>query len=335
MYNLSSHESEFQESRKTFEKLPDQHFDFNTSDAGHAERIVQHIRVDKGLYIQIWDGWFDKTIWINPLPAKNNGEVFFTLAYYFIPDSIVLSNKGEPGIQLSKLWNTIFFTSDADFNAEILPGSTVRCFSISFTKEWIQARNLFPGKRQTEFISKIVTAFQPVLFFESYTAFEEKMIGDIYGHSSYSQLGILFIKARVFAIIDHFISKTSERKSLLAPVHVSAHEHIIRQVEARLIQCLENESVNIKELAREFALSASTLKRSFKHVYGKSISDYYLDKKMAYAKRLIHEKNKTVTETAYLLGYEKVGQFIVMFKKYIGCLPGTIRKEAMQCKITI
>ncbi len=335
MYNLSSHENKFQESYKTFEKLPDQHLDFNISATRQAEGILQNIMVDHGLYVRIWDCSFDKTIRISSSPAKNSEEVFFTLVYHFTPEAVVLSNKNKTGIQLSKLWNTVFFTSKAALNTDILPGRTVKCFSISFTGEWIRARGLFHSKRQMEFISEIITAVQPVLFFESATAFEEKMIHDIYNHSSYSQLGILFIKARVFAIIDHFISKASERQSLLAPANVSAHEYSIRQVEARLIQCLDSELLNIKDLAREFALSVSTLNRSFKRMYGKSINDYYLDKKMAYAKQLIHERNKTVTETAYLLGYGKVSHFIVMFKKYIGCLPGTIRKEAMQCKITI
>jgi AraC-like DNA-binding protein len=53
-----------------------------------------------------------------------------------------------------------------------------------------------------------------------------------------------------------------------------------------------------KQLAREFALSESTLKRHFKAVYGKTMHDYYLEKKMELAKWLLQERKISVSETA-------------------------------------
>lgn len=335
MYDLSSYESNFRKSFKAFEKLPGQNFSFDASVAVPPQGIARNMMVDHGLYVRIWDCWFDQMIRISRVPAKDSEPVFFTLVYYFTPESVVLANKNEPGIQFSALWNTIFFTSNAECSIVILPGRPVKCFSISFTKDWIQGHSPFHGKMQREFIVKMITASQPLLFFESYTAFEEKMIRDMYINATNIQLCPLFIKARVFAIINHFISKVSERQSLLVPVHVPLHEDRIHQVEARLIQCLDSELPPVKNLAREFALSVSTLKRGFKLLYGKNIKEYYLYKKMIYARQLIGEKNKTVTDTAYLLGYENVSHFIMIFKKYIGCLPGTIRKQAVQCKSTV
>lgn len=103
------------------------------------------------------------------------------------------------------------------------------------------------------------------------------------------------------------------------------HLQTMRQVEERLLQSLEDMLPPQKQLAREFALSESTLKRHFKAVYGKTMYEYYLEKKMDLAKRLLQEKKISVTETAYRLGYEKVSAFIIIFKKYHKVLPGSLK----------
>ena len=103
------------------------------------------------------------------------------------------------------------------------------------------------------------------------------------------------------------------------------HMQTIRQVEERLLQSLEDMLPSQKELAKEFALSESTLKRHFKAVFGKTMYEYYLEKKMDLARKLLQEKKVTVSETAYMLGYEKVSAFISMFKKVHKVLPGSLK----------
>jgi len=53
--------------------------------------------------------------------------------------------------------------------------------------------------------------------------------------------------------------------------------------------------------------------------------EYYLEKKMELAKWLLQEKKVSVSETAYMLGYEKVSAFITIFKKYHHILPGRLK----------
>ena len=60
-------------------------------------------------------------------------------------------------------------------------------------------------------------------------------------------------------------------------------------------------------------------------MYGKTMYDYYLGKKMELAKWLLQERKISVSETAYRLGYEKVSAFICMFKKYHKILPGSLK----------
>ncbi|HKG69022.1 MAG TPA: AraC family transcriptional regulator, partial [Segetibacter sp.] len=58
------------------------------------------------------------------------------------------------------------------------------------------------------------------------------------------------------------------------------------------------------------------LKRHFKKKYGVNMSTFFIRKKMEYAQQLINEKNTSVSETAFMLGYKNVNDFITMFGKY-------------------
>jgi len=127
-----------------------------------------------------------------------------------------------------------------------------------------------------------------------------------------------------------FLKKSSQRRFIRGTENKSKYELIIRQVAAELMNNLFETLPSLTEISRKFAISESTLKRNFKIVYNKSITEYYLEKKMASAKMLVSECNKTITEIAYLFGYEKVSHFISQFKKYNGCLPGLLQKTLIK-----
>lgn len=80
-------------------------------------------------------------------------------------------------------------------------------------------------------------------------------------------------------------------------------------------------------IARQLALSESTLKRQFKDAFGKSIYGFYLDLKMDHAKQLMQNMELSVNQVAERLGYENVSNFIEMFKKRHGYSPGSIKRN--------
>jgi AraC-like DNA-binding protein len=104
------------------------------------------------------------------------------------------------------------------------------------------------------------------------------------------------------------------------------HEEQIADAEKILMQNITSGLPDLKTLAAELSMSESTLKRYFKKIYGKNIYEYYLEKKMMHARTLLDERKKSVTEIAYTLGYEKVSQFITMFKRFYGIQPGAYKQ---------
>lgn len=81
----------------------------------------------------------------------------------------------------------------------------------------------------------------------------------------------------------------------------------------------------IEAIARKVHMSVSSLLRQFKLIYGKSIYEYYVEKKMELAKKMILESSITIKEMAEMLGYNQASPFIEAFSKYHGYSPGSLK----------
>ena len=81
----------------------------------------------------------------------------------------------------------------------------------------------------------------------------------------------------------------------------------------------------IDTVAKKVNMSVSSLLRQFKLIFGKSIYQYYVEKKMELGKKMILENNFTVKETAEMLGYNQASPFIECFTKYHGYSPGSLK----------
>ena len=86
-------------------------------------------------------------------------------------------------------------------------------------------------------------------------------------------------------------------------------------------------SLRAEDIAKRLGVGYSWFRQTFKRVIGVSPSRYLTLLMMSYAKELLVTENKSITETAYLLGYENIGQFSTVFRKVEGVSPSQFREE--------
>ena len=330
MIRLSYHEKSEDEALNALGKLLEGHTKNDTLELCRelGTGTLQSVTLAPGLYIRIWTCTFNNQIELYREPASKSEPLFFTLTYYLTPQAVRLQDPVEKNLEVSEVWNTVFLCSSAEFKLQILPNAPFKCFSICFSDEWLSMQTTHMPENQRRFISRITNREQPVFFFESCDDLEQKIIKGIYDDEEMRNKSTLFLKSRVFTILHAFIQKSAQRRSLLSAVHNNHYEFIIHEVAKELDENVCEKLPDMKRLSKKFAISVSTLKRNFKQTYGKSMSEYHLDKKMEYAKQLVTENNGTISEIAYMLGYANVSQFIATFKKYNGHLPGSLRRGA-------
>lgn len=98
-------------------------------------------------------------------------------------------------------------------------------------------------------------------------------------------------------------------------------------IEARLI--LEQQMVDpptISKLSKMVGLNEFLLKKGFKDMFGITIYGYVNQLKMQQARRMLVEEGKSVSETAYRVGYKNPQHFTTAFKRFFGILPSELKQ---------
>lgn len=83
----------------------------------------------------------------------------------------------------------------------------------------------------------------------------------------------------------------------------------------------------MEELAEQFDLSVSALKKCFKGVYGTAIFTYMRNFRMDMAATLLAQTDESVTEIAGKVGYTNSSKFAEAFKSAKGKTPLAYRKQ--------
>lgn len=82
----------------------------------------------------------------------------------------------------------------------------------------------------------------------------------------------------------------------------------------------------IEELASKFHMNQTTLKATFKRLFGQSIAAYMREYRIKKSAELLRQGDKSIAEIATLVGYENQSKFTQAFKSVTGVLPKDYRK---------
>lgn len=140
-------------------------------------------------------------------------------------------------------------------------------------------------------------------------------------NQAYASLNTFQFQGKLLMILGQIIAQFSQRKN-----HPSTNLNrldIERQFQVKevLLGHIYGQPPSIPELAAQVNMSPSKLKSDFKSLFGQSVYQYYLYKKMETAKQLLATKRQTISEIGYQLGYSNISQFSAQFKKQIGVSP--------------
>ena len=127
---------------------------------------------------------------------------------------------------------------------------------------------------------------------------------------------------KFFLIIIREIDKISIRS---APKSSESNRGVVEEICDYMRQNIYGR-LTLDDLTERFHFGKSFLCAQFKKTTGSSPIDFYLDLKLAEAKRLLREDDLTVTEIAEKLGFESNEYFSRYFKKRVGHSPRDFKK---------
>ncbi len=288
--------------------------------------IIKSIFLEEGLHMRYTRLRYYEDIEVIRLARQSDCEIIFALCFLLAPGPFKLTKPYIKPVVHPGYPNNVFLTSNnSRLSTRIPEGVLSHTIELLFSREWLYT-HLSGMEDKIEAVTAVLGEEDLIaVLAETTQPADEHLLSEIEMEVHKPLFNLLTIRSRALTLLANIIDRLPGRDKASLPARESYYVQTIRLVEQRLVQSLQDMLPSQKQLAREFALSESTLKRHFKAIYGKTMYEYYLEKKMDLAKNLLQEKKISVSETAYRLGYEKVSAFIIIFKKYHKVLPGSLK----------
>lgn len=280
------------------------------------------INLEPGLWIRKWMLTTLQEITLLRQPAPAQEEDKYSLIYFLNPSLFNLRHEKKK-FPINNQRNNLFLPNKVQMAFQVLPKQPFYVLDITFTHDWLlqqftpsdpcyqRIQNLYLSKQKKELLTQPCTA-------EDYRTLHELEI--IHHHN---EEDLLYNRSRIYSLICSFFTKVFYEKKVKKMQGALRYDQIIT---AKNI-ILENINAipKLEVVAKAVNMSVSCLLRQFKLMFGKSIYEYILEKKMELAKKMMIEERMDVKTIARKLGYHQASPFIEAFTRWHGCSPGRLK----------
>lgn len=251
--------------------------------------------------------------------AKNVGERFVQF-YFCLKGNVTFHFSNNYNKVLEKNQSFLIYNPEKSLPLQLSVSSKsqLHLMMVSVT----ELHHFFHSKVEDSFLydtKKVVYEEHSVsndmknIFFQLSHIKLNKAFEDLYFQTKISELILLYFSARQmeestcpYLSNEELANKISKGKEIL-------------------LQDL-SKNYKISDLAKEINISEYKLKEGFKKIYGNTITQFVLEKKLELGKDELEKNQKKVKEIARELGYENPSHFIDAFKKKYGITPKQYEK---------
>ncbi|MEM9648353.1 MAG: AraC family transcriptional regulator [Bacteroidota bacterium] len=141
-------------------------------------------------------------------------------------------------------------------------------------------------------------------------------------HTSYTgKTKMMFFRSQITALLSHFFGQLASMDG--DTIKVSEKEKLYQAKEI-LSENLDSPP-SLAELSRQIGLNSFKLKKNFKALFGVPVFKYLQNERLSKAHDLLRNKDATVQEAAWHVGYDSLSSFSNAFSKKYGFRPSQIR----------
>ena len=281
---------------------------------------------EEGLWIRKWKLTTFQKVILQKKQAPPENEKKLVLVYFLNPSIFSLKNNSKK-VKIGSSQNNILLTSDIAMDFSVIPKQPFYVLDIAFTTSWLYKHFNDADSSFKTILNQLLNESKQPILVEPSSIEEYKTLHELESSVQADNEDILFVRSRVYYLIVNFFSKIINRNWSEVIQNTVRYEQIMRV--ASLVMENVKELPSIDTIAKEVNMSASSLLRQFKLIYKKSIHEYYVERKMELAKRMILENGISIKEMAAYLGYKQASPFIESFTKHHGYSPGRLRFKSV------
>lgn len=246
---------------------------------------------------------------------------------------VLLSNLSEQtletntGEQLYKLGygsdNGIYFSSPfLSASYTFKPGIRYHLIFIIITYDRI--RNFIERQpdAQQPLLHSIVDKDKPIYHVEFLDEHFMNLLKAIDSNLNDDRPNNLLIHSKTLELCYYLLQRVEQRSSNMSTRNIHEDDvNKLKEVRRALLDNYQDECPPIAEAARSIAMSPTKFKSLFKQMFGQTYYQFYKNVRMYKAKELLEQKNMSVSEVGYMLGYNNLSKFTQAYKKAFGMAP--------------
>ena len=169
-------------------------------------------------------------------------------------------------------------------------------------------------------VNTILDNSQPLVFEELISPRLQEVIADMIDTPVPTSLQRFFYKLKAEELICYLLMELVQRQDRSLQSINTADLRALYAARDRLISNLA-EAPPLIDLATLAAMSLSKLKRLFKQVFGSGLHSYYQTMRMKEAALMLQQKQHSVSEVGYALGFSNLSHFSRVFAAHVGTTP--------------
>lgn len=204
-----------------------------------------------------------------------------------------------------------------------LPSEFYRCVSISIDFKNLDDKILYFLKTHEISLDVIIQRYctdKAIAIFSN--PYIENIFSILFSRSPY--VNTILYKTKMMELLSYIYFYDLSREKRITEWN-SQQIHLIKDIHNFLINNY-GKRYTIEELSKKYLINTSSLKSTFKAVYGMPVATYMKEYRMKIAVDLLIHSTASISDIANQLGYETQSKFSKAFKDVMNMLPSEYRK---------
>ncbi|WP_299623790.1 AraC family transcriptional regulator [uncultured Tenacibaculum sp.] len=149
----------------------------------------------------------------------------------------------------------------------------------------------------------------------------ENIVDGFFSNAFTGKTKMMFFRSQITALLSHFFGRLALKQEEASKPH---HREQLNKARTILLENLDNPP-SLSELSKAIGFNTTRLKKEFKAIFGVPVFKYLQNERLISAHKLISEKEATVQEAAWQVGYDSLSSFSNAFAKKFGYRPSQIK----------
>ena len=289
---------------------------------------MRYRKIDEGLWLTITDIEFKHDSVIKSVYAPNIPSEHYSITFSVFSSEVQLNNVFINKMPFqNKFW--AFKKPGVDVGACFYKGSKCLFYIYYVSPSWIQDHipldqldSALPFKKFLD-SDKGFVSYQDIV--PNAVELSQEIL-DTYKTFNSNVLNKTILKAQSLSLLTSFFNNVfADNRADDYQENGIVDYKKIAKCELLISTNLSKPFIGIDALAEKLRISNSKLKTDFKSVYGISILQYNIDKKMELALQLLENSSMQIKQIALEVGYDSPSKFSAAFKKKHDKLPSDLR----------